>query len=164
MLEEDKMERLFRQHYGKMIRLARTLLGDEAEAEDVVQDVFAWLMGTDIRPAEDKTEAYLMRAVQHGCLNVIRRKSVWQRVANLYPIGDEAELPYTERTSERLEHIRTCADALEEPHRSIFRLRFDDDLTIGETARRLGMNASTCYKYLRQAIEHIRQRVTPKNV
>lgn len=164
MLERNIMERLFRQHYGKMIRLARILLTDDAEAEDMVQDVFARLMQTDIPPAEEKVEAYLMTAVHHACLNAIRHKTVWQQVRNLYPVGDETVMPSTDQMSERMDAIMSCVDELEEPHRSIFHLRFDEDLTIGEIARRLHLNVNTCYKYLRQSIEHIRQLVTSKTV
>ena len=38
MNDKSILEGLFRQHYGKMIHLARTLLHDDAEAQDVVQD------------------------------------------------------------------------------------------------------------------------------
>ena len=44
MLDKNILEGLFRQHYGKMIHLAGTLLGNNDEAEDVVQDVFARLL------------------------------------------------------------------------------------------------------------------------
>ena len=40
MLEKLILEQLFRRNYSEMIRLARVLLGDDEEAEDVVQDVF----------------------------------------------------------------------------------------------------------------------------
>ena len=43
MNDKSILEGLFRQHYGKMTHLARTLLHDDAEAQDVVQDVFARL-------------------------------------------------------------------------------------------------------------------------
>lgn len=43
MSDKNITERLFRQHYGKMIHLARTLLVDDAEAQDVVYEVFARL-------------------------------------------------------------------------------------------------------------------------
>ena len=34
--------------------------------------------------------------------------------------------------------------------------RFDEDLTVGEIARRLGLNPNTTYKYLTQSIQQIR--------
>ena len=156
MLDRRTTERLFRQHYAKMVRLARVLLGNEAEAEDLVQDVFVRLMETDIAPAEDKVEAYLMTTVRHRAMNAIRHQTIWQRVKNLLPVDDAVMQPL-EQASQRMAAVKSSADTLDEPHRTIFRLRFDDDLTIGDIARRMDMNANTCYKYLRQAIERIRQ-------
>ena len=40
MLDRKILERLFRQNYSGMIRLASVLLRDDSEAEDVVLDVF----------------------------------------------------------------------------------------------------------------------------
>ena len=58
---------------------------------------------------------------------------------------------------EQIDEIQTFADQkLEEPHRSIFHLRFDEDLTIAEIAQRLDMNPNTTYKYLIQCIQQIR--------
>ncbi len=156
MLDRRTTERLFRQHYAKMVRLARVLLGNEAEAEDLVQDVFVRLMETDIAPAEDKVEAYLMTTVRHRAMNAIRHQTIWQRVKNLLPVDDAVMQPF-EQASQRMATVRSSADTLDEPHRTIFRLRFDDDLTVADIARRMDMNANTCYKYLRQAIERIRQ-------
>ena len=60
MLNKKILEGLFRQHYSEMFHLARTLLGADEEAEDIVQDVFARLMETDIIPQADGIRAYLM--------------------------------------------------------------------------------------------------------
>ena len=48
MIDRDTIEQLFRQNYSGMIRLARTLLDDDGEADDIVQDVFARLMVKDL--------------------------------------------------------------------------------------------------------------------
>ena len=38
------IQRLFMQHYAKMLRVARTILYDEQESKDVVSDIFAGLL------------------------------------------------------------------------------------------------------------------------
>jgi RNA polymerase sigma factor (sigma-70 family) len=80
-----------------------------------------------------------------------------ERVKNLLPIEDEMDLQPIDRQLEQLEEISAFVDEqLEEPHRSIFHLRFDEDLTIAEIARRLGLNPNTAYKYLALSIQKIR--------
>ena len=159
MLEQRTLERLFRQNYSEMIHLARVLLGNDEEAEDVVQDIFLRVADSDVPP---KSDSYLRTAVRNACQNRIRQMQLHDKVKALMPISDEADLQPIDKRLERLEDIAAFVDEqLEEPHRSIFHLRFDEDLTVGEIARRLGLNPNTAYKYLMQSIQRIRQQFKP---
>ena len=154
MLEQRILEQLFRQNYSEMIHLASVLLGDDQEAEDVVQDIFLRVADSDIPPMNDN---YLLTAVRNACLNRIRQMRLHDKVKGLMPIADEADLQPIDKRLERLEDIAAYVDEqMEEPHRSIFHLRFDEDLTVSEIARRLGLNPNTAYKYLMQSIQQIR--------
>ena len=154
MLEQRIIEQLFRRNYSEMIHLARVLLAGDGEAEDVVQDIFLRVANSDISP---KNDFYLLIAVRNACLNRIRQMQLHERVKNLLPIEDETGQQPIDRQLEQMEDISVFVDEqLEEPHRSIFHLRFDDDLTIAEIARRLGLNPNTTYKYLAQSIQKIR--------
>ena len=153
-MTNNELETLFRQNYSEMIHLARVLLGDDGEAEDVVQDIFLRVANSEITT---KSEGYLLTAVRNACLNRIRQIQLHERVKKLLPIKDETDLQPIDRQLERLDDIVAFVDEqLEEPHRSIFHLRFDEDLTIAEIARRLGLNPNTTYKYLAQSIQKIR--------
>ena len=165
MLDKRILEQLFRQNYSEMIHPARVLLGDDGEAEDVVQDIFMRIADSDILRPEGlsvarippKNDSYLLIAVRNACLNRIRQMQLHEQVKNLLPIEDETDLQPIDRQLEQLEDISVFVDEqLEEPHRSIFHLRFDEDLTIAEIARRLGLNPNTTYKYLTQSIQKIR--------
>ena len=165
MLDKRILEQLFRQNYSEMIHLARVLLGDDGEAEDVVQDIFLRIADSDILRPEGlsvarippKNDSYLLIAVRNACLNRIRQMQLHEQVKNLLPIEDETDLQPIDRQLEQLEDISAFVDEqLEEPHRSIFHLRFDEDLTIAEIARRLGLNPNTAYKYLAKSIQKIR--------
>ena len=154
MLEKRILEQLFRQHYSEMIHLARVMLGDDGEAEDVVQDIFLRIADSDIPP---KNDSYLLTAVRNACLNEIRQMQLHERVKNLLPTENEIDQQPIDKQQEQLDNISAFVDEqLEEPQRSIFHLRFDEDLTIAEIARRLGLNPNTAYKYLAQSIQKIR--------
>ena len=154
MLEQRILEQLFRRNYSEMIHLASVLLGDDEEAEDVVQDIFLRLTDSDIPPKNDN---YLLTAVRNSCLNRFRQMQLHDKVKELMPLEDESDLQPIDKRLERLEDIAAYLDEqLEEPHRSIFHLRFDEDLTVSEIARRLNLNPNTTYKYLMQSIQQIR--------
>ena len=163
-MTKKELEIIFRQNYSEMIHLARVLLGErlrvgasagiDGEAEDVVQDIFLRIADSDIPP---KNDSYLLTAVRNACLNKIRHMQLHEQVKNLLPIETENDLQPIDKQLEQLEDISAFVDEqLEEPHRSIFHLRFDEDLTIAEIARRLGLNPNTAYKYLAQSIQKIR--------
>ena len=153
-LDRKILERLFRQNYSGMIRLASVLLRDDKEAEDVVLDVFERLM----RPESTAsiTTGYLMTAVHHGCVNVIRKKKLHEQVCNLYPVELELENNPVSQQLNRLAEIQRCIDKMGEPSRSIFRMRFDDDLTIREIAKRTKISVGTVHKCLHQGIQQIK--------
>ena len=154
MLEQRILEQLFRRNYSEMIHLASVLLGDDEEAEDVVQDIFLRVADSDIPPKNDN---YLLTAVRNACLNRIRQMQLHDKVKGLMPLDNEADQQPIDKRLERLDDIAAYVDGqLEEPHRSIFHLRFDEDLIVSEIARRLGLNPNTVYKYLMQSIQQIR--------
>lgn len=154
MLDNRILEQLFRRNYSNMTRLARVLLGDDGEAEDIVQDIFLRVAGRDFMP---KNDSYLLIAVRNACLTKIRQMQLHEQVKRLLPIESETDLQPVEKQQGRHEDITTFVDEqLKEPHRSIFHLRFDEDLTIKEIACRLGLSPNTTYKYLAQSILQIK--------
>ena len=48
MNRKKDIEQLFRQHYAKMYNLARCILSDDDESEDVVSEVFAQILADDV--------------------------------------------------------------------------------------------------------------------
>lgn len=158
MIEKMILKRLFCQYYSEMIHLAKILLYADEEAEDVVQDVFVRLIQSDILPAEDKARVYLMMAVRNGCINRIKQKSIIEQVKNLYSVEAETDLQYAEERLETLNAVCDYADSrLTGPHRTIFRLRFEEGLTLKEIAQRLDMNLKTVFKYLSQSIQDVQK-------
>ncbi len=162
MLDRKILERLFRQNYSGMIRLASVLLRDDSEAEDVVLDVFERL--TRMESSASITNGYLMTAVHHGCLNVIRirKKKLQEQVSNFYPVEMEEEINPISRQLDQLAEIQHCIDKMEEPCHSILRMRFDDDLTIREIAEHTKLSVGTVHKYLQQGIQQIKLHFNQK--
>ena len=79
---EQRMERLFHDHYEQMYRFAFALLHDNEEARDVVSDVFSRLWDKQLVP----DRAYLMRSVKNACINLIARKKRDERLKRLLPL------------------------------------------------------------------------------
>src|SRR5512147_367541 len=67
---------LVRRHLPKMVGLARRMLGDAAEAEDVAQDVFlrVWREAPRWRPGAAKFETWMHRVALNLCYDRLRRR------------------------------------------------------------------------------------------
>ena len=66
-MERHDIQRLFKQHYAKMLRVARTILYDEQESKDVVSDIFEGLLRGRMMLMPDTEERYLLTSVRNQC-------------------------------------------------------------------------------------------------
>lgn len=162
MTDKATLKQFFIQYYNEMNHLARTLLYDDEEAEDVVEDVFLRLMEQTVEVSPDKIRSYLLRSVHNGCMNRIRQKSVREQFQNLYCTETLAGERYAADVRLNYENVCDLADrCLTEPHLSIFRLRFEESMKLKEIASELDMNLKTVYKYLSQAIQTLQNHYRP---
>ncbi len=91
--DEDAFAVLVHRHAPALIRLATSLLGTGAEAEDAVQDAFlsAWRRLPEFQ-GRSAFGTWIYRIVTNRCLNVLRAR---RPVASLEAAGDVAAAEYT---------------------------------------------------------------------
>ena len=160
MTDQKKLEKLFKQYYRQMYRLATMLLHDDAESKDVVHDIFAHLLRESLNLREDTAESYLLTSVRNRCLNVIRSRQIQERVEHLYLLDLDTNITPTERLAEELEALYKGIDQLEPPVcRDIIMQHFRDGITFKEIANRLGVSETTVYKHLRRALNQLRTQL-----
>ena len=92
MTDRKDIEKLFRQYYRRMYRLATILLHDDAESKDVVHDVFAQLLSDTRSLREDTAESFLLTCVRNRCLNVVRNRQIQERIGRLYLLDLETSI------------------------------------------------------------------------
>ena len=160
MTDQSKLEKLFRQHYRQMYRLATMLLHDDAESKDVVHDIFAHLLRESQDLREETAEHYLLTSVRNRCLNVIRSRQIQERVEHLYLLDLDTTITPTERLEEELKALYKGINQLEPPVcRDIIMQHFRDGVTFKEIANRLGVSETTVYKHLRRALNQLRTQL-----
>ena len=165
MTDEKKLQKLFKQHYRQMYRLATILLHNDAEIKDVVHDIFAQILD-DHRDLRDETaESYLLTSVRNRCLNVIRSRQIQERVERLYLLDLDTTITPTERLEEELKALQKGISQLEPPVcHDIIMLHFHDGITFREIASRLGVSETTVYKHLRRALSQLRTQLKTMSV
>lgn len=151
-MEKDAIQRLFRQHYAKMYRVARTILYDEQESEDVVSDIFEKLLHGQTVLMPDTEERYLMTSVRNQCFKRLRHISE-SLGSNQYaePADD------SEEEDERLTDIdEFVVSHLSSQEQRIFRLRFTDGCSYEEIATAEGISKVAVWKHLSHVLNLIR--------
>lgn len=143
---------MFRQHYEKMYNLARSILSDDDESNDVVSEVFTTILADDVVLIPESEEGFLMRSVRNRCLNLIAHKSVKERVAKL--LLDDADVILSEETDERLDQLMLLIEDQEPPIRQlIFRLRYLQEKSYQEVADEVGVSKVMVFNHLKQNLE-----------
>ena len=157
MKQEKDIERMFRQHYGKMYNLARSILSDDDESKDVVSEVFTTILADDVVLMPESEEGFLMRSVRNRCLNLIAHKSVKERVAKL--LLDDADVILSEETDERIDQLMLLIEDLEPSIRQlIFRLRYLQEKSYQEVADEVGVSKVTVFNHLSKAMDWIKEQ------
>ena len=109
-MERHDIQRLFKQHYAKMLRVARTILYDEQESKDVVSDIFEGLLRGRTMLMPDTEERYLLTSVRNQCLKRIRHQETRLRMETA-PAEQTSDAEHEdERIADIIEHDRPCLD------------------------------------------------------
>lgn len=157
-MTKEEFENIYRQHYAKMYRLARTMLYDADESKDVVSDIFARLLREKYHPQQHQLEGYLMTAVRNRCCDVLSHKSMRERVEKLFlQESQQSNVISTNTDDNRLERLVQFVESELPPlSQQIFQLRFLRELSYEEVAQATGVSKVTVYNHLAQSLQRIR--------
>ena len=167
-MTKEEFENIYRQHYAKMYRLARTMLYDVDESKDVVSDIFARLLrerlrvgasaGMKYHPQQNQMEGYLMTAVRNRCRDVLSHKSIRERVERLFLQESMQGHIIAMNDDDRLERLMQFIEAELPPlSQQIFRLRFLREMSYEEVAQAAGVSKVTVYNHLSQSLQRIKE-------
>lgn len=146
---------LMRRFNGRLYRLARAIVGNDAEAEDALQEAYlnAYRSLRQFR-GDSSLATWLSRLVVNECLGRMRRSARRQNVIPMTPApaegeieavpSDEAGSPDAAADRAQMRAIlERRIDALPESFRAVFLLRSVEELSVEETADCLGIPAET---------------------
>ncbi|HEX7417436.1 MAG TPA: RNA polymerase sigma factor [Steroidobacteraceae bacterium] len=157
--DRDAFELLMRRYNQTLYRTARSILKDDAEAEDAVQEAYMLAYGAiGAFRGDAKLSTWLIRIVVNEAIVRARKRSRRAEIIQLSsgerePEADVSEENMNEATPEQPEHTALRAetrrllegkiDALPDAFRTVFVLRALEELTVEETAATLGIPAAT---------------------
>ena len=155
--DESAIRLLTRRYNETLYRTARSILRDDGEAEDAVQEAYVKaIRGIDAFRADAKLSTWLVRIVANEALERLRKLRRGARViaidADLATLAedamphDDSPAAHPEREAERTELralMERRIDELPDAFRTVFVLRAVEELGIDEIAESLGIPEAT---------------------
>ena len=141
--------------------LARYMLRDASEAEDVCQESFVKLWNNMDTIDQEKVKPWLMKVIRNGCLDRIRKR---RPVAEFQgeTEADTAPGPMQDlASSETGRHLKAAIEGLKEPYRSLVVLRDIQQHSYADVAGTLELNMSQVKVYLHRARKQLREELAP---
>ncbi|MBQ9649846.1 MAG: sigma-70 family RNA polymerase sigma factor [Prevotella sp.] len=158
----EQFEQLFHSEYGRMYRAAYLLLGDEDEAKDAVQDIFAQLWAGTIPLRQESVRTFLLTCVRNRCLNLIAHRKTVQGAAQVFlpeAIDDGTH------DDELLQAINDYIDHRLTPQTGrIIRMHYDEEQSYKEISSTLGISLSAVNKHIVQGLRKLRSTFKDREV
>lgn len=155
--------------YGSFIRtIIRSQVGDQAEAEDLYQDLFLALVQKPIPENVKNIKAYLYRAIANDAVDVVRKTQTGRTLMRKYgkrpndsinKHRPENALIEKEQMDIMFELIR---ERLPKSQTDAITLRYWHHYDIKEVAKKMGVDVRSVSRYVSVGLKKIRQLLTAK--
>jgi len=174
--DEAAFEQVVRSYGGRLLAVARRIVGSEEDARDVVQDAFLnAFRSLDRFEGNAKLSTWLHRIVVNAALMRLRsrRSRPEESIEEMLPTfledghqthpsvewGESSDVLLERREVREL--VRTAIDRLPDTYRTVLLLRDIEELDTGETAEILGVTENAVKVRLHRARQALREQLDP---
>jgi RNA polymerase sigma-70 factor, ECF subfamily len=159
--EDEAFEQVFRHLSDPVHRLALTIVGDVAQAEEIAQEVLTeiWRTAGRFDPGKSNAMAWALMIARRRAIDRVRSAAAdarrEQRTAEFAVPWDQV----SEAVEDGLdrETLRRTLDGLNDPQRRVIELVFADGHTIAEAALILDIPPGTVKSRIRAALINLRR-------
>jgi RNA polymerase sigma-70 factor (ECF subfamily) len=160
--EGNSFEFFFRQYYTPLSFFANSILHNEEEAKDIVQDCFIKLWDSQTSNERSETvKSFLYTAVRNKCVDLLRKKKVIQKatlqlrkdIENDFEYFDE--IAFAEMISQVVNHIELLPSRMQQ----VIKLYYLEEKNYKEIAATLGTSPETVRNQKGKALKMIRKKL-----
>lgn len=144
------VEAVFRSSYARFVRLARLLVDEPGQAEEVVQDAFVALHRSWARV--DDPVAYVRTAVLNGARGRLRRRATARRHLRVAEPSTHADPIDALVLADEHRAVARALTLLPERQRACIALRFYEGLSEADTAAALGISTGAVKTHVHRAM------------
>ena len=154
---KQRFERLFKDSYPQMYRMAFSMVEDADDAKDAVSQVFTQMWKGRPNVSEESLSGYLLAATRNQCLHILRQRQLQQQMEEelrqtaeeRLRVGASAGLSSNQEREELLCELQQV--------RRVLQLHYEEEMTYQETATVLGISPSAVNKHITRSLAKIRE-------
>ena len=162
MGEGNSFDFFFRQYYTPLSFFANSILHNEEEAKDIVQDSFVKLWDSQtIDERSETVKSFLYTSVRNKCIDVLRKKKVIQKAKLQLVKNDENNFEYFDEVafSEMMSQVVGHIEMLPPKMQQVIKLFYFEDKNYKEIAGTLGTTPETVRNQKGKALKIIRRNL-----
>ncbi|MDP4252099.1 MAG: RNA polymerase sigma-70 factor [Bacteroidota bacterium] len=157
---KQAFEQLYRQYEGGLEKYVLFITNSKEVTEEIIQDVFLSIwQKREKMPGLSSFRGYLYHIARNRVISYLRSIKTRYKIVELdesSPLSVQSETDHRLLYNQYYKMALDAVDALPEQKKKIFRLSLEENLTLDEMARRLGISKSTVKQHLYGASAAIR--------
>ncbi len=164
--DRNALAALYDNHATRLLNTAYSILHCQADAEDLIHDVFveAWQKSASYKPEKGSVYYWLLMRVRSRAIDRLRTLKVAQNHAMLQkPLGEnrQASTDHSALSADSL-YAKQALDSLSQVQRQVIELGYFQGLTCREIAGQCGLPLGTVKSRLASAVVKLRQHIAPE--
>jgi len=161
--EESTFNQLFREHFCSLSFFARSIIGQELFAQDIVQECFikVWKRHKQLTDLAG-LRSYLYAAVKNDCISYLRKKTVRDKKQKIYL--EKAAMDMKQSFEQSIIYAETvcelygCIERLPEKMQEVVKLYYLEEMGTVEIGQLLRKSCDTIHHQRKAALGLLRKR------
>lgn len=158
--ENKAFDFFFRKYYTSLCYFANSILRDEEEAKDIVQECYIKLWNSQtINERAETLRSFMYTAVRNRCLNFLKRKKIIKK-AQFQLLKSNNDLEYFDEAAfaEMMRRIVNYTEDLPSQMQQVFKLYYIEGKKYTQIATELKSSPEAVRKQKTRALNFIRQK------
>ncbi|MGN0282370.1 MAG: sigma-70 family RNA polymerase sigma factor [Prevotella sp.] len=160
--KEKEFRQLFEENYVNLYYASLTIVGDEDEARNIVDDLFASLWEKYDPCLHTFNSSYLMTSVRHRSLDYMKKARVREQYARSFLVSNEEAVLMDDFDEERMRTLERVMDKMSKQTRFVLDQCYMEGKKYAEVADMMGISREGVKKHIVKALKMMREAFNVK--
>ncbi len=152
---------LYQSTSAKLFAISVKMLGNRAQAEEVLQDAFVkiWHNASDYQVSKGAVMSWMISIVRYRCLDLLRHKKV-RKEQSLTDEQEQEDLTSIQVSYEDDSKLVDCIEQLDQQQRQVIHLAYYKGLTHHELVDHISSPLGTVKSWIRRGLQQLQRCLT----